>query len=186
MRSIITVLWKPTNLRNSSNKSNACIHSQPVCVHPLRRTDRGAHRSPIDRLLLAPLFFLLPISVDRPIAVLLKLLIEIQCDGDDDDNNNNRNDDDHDDVNNNNVDPIDFVEVLVRRSVDWSTIFQSIFQLVGRSLGLPFSESVRMFDQSVGRRSKSLRKGRKNVREGAGMEGKERAGREDRRMKRGA
>ena len=62
--------------------------------------------------------------------------------------------------------------------------------MVGRSVGLPFSESVRILDKSVGRsvgaRNYLVKEGKIAGREGAGMEGKERAGMEEGRMKRGA
>ena len=61
-------------------------------------------------------------------------------------------------------------------------------------VGLPFSESVRMLDQlvgwsvgrSVGGRSSLVKEGKMTGREGAGKEGKERAGREESRMRRGS
>ena len=80
----------------------------------------------------------------------------------------------------------------VGRSVGlpFSESVRMLNQSVGRWVGLPFSESVRMLDQSVSRsvgsRKHFIKEGKMAGREGAGMEGKERAGRKESRMRRGS
>ena len=82
----------------------------------------------------------------------------------------------------------------VGRSVGDCSIYLAVgtrvSRSVGRSAGLPFSESVRMVGWSVGRlvggRSSLVKEGKMTGREGAGKEGKERAGREESRMRRGS
>ena len=56
-----------------------------------------------------------------------------------------------------------------------------VHRSVGQWVGQPFIECVRMLDQSVGRRQKSFRKGRKNIGKGGsrdGMKGESSKGRQ--------
>ena len=113
---------------------------------PSFQTD-GERRRPVANRPSSSRFSILPptvpISVDQPIAVLLKQLIEIHCDNDNDDdrNDDNRDDDDvNDNVNDDDVEVDQFcrsIGPLVRQLAisrrycsrgRRSAIFQSIFQ----------------------------------------------------------